>query len=462
MVRWNGSKTRFAWFGGRRKCPCQSLSDSGRAGETRCEASLELAVPARFRFVCPALRATEAGWRCHLDRENVRPFWGRAMVTALVLAGGLHLVTTTTWWAILQGQGLREVRWSDCVWPPAWKNIDSARGRHFQALAATALAAGDYPTAIKALSSAYAVDPSREDSALLLARLMEFTRQYAGSERIFSELKVRLPHRRHHIALVHHDAMLGSFRPGSLHEQAREEWRLSGYRDHAWLIPLAYTAREPGHQEDSHASADDTADFNVLLQAARATVHEPAWDQIVEDTLKLAVPEPLLARLRWELLLIAGDRAAARSALNQDRAQLSAFETALADWATLEPDVSPLLMDYAWREILPFEPNPNHYDRMVAVALLSGNPASLRLLRIRIPPQDRSSLAALWVLARLRGETRLADQVLADLGFDPQHPLFDLRPGNIRARIPEISLVLPIPRETRYALIPISARPNDS
>ena len=55
LLYWNYRKSWFRLRRGRARCPCQSPSDSGRALETVCEASLSWHKHANFRRVCPLL-----------------------------------------------------------------------------------------------------------------------------------------------------------------------------------------------------------------------------------------------------------------------------------------------------------------------------------------------------------------------------------------------------------------------
>ena len=79
LFYWNTRKAWFRLHGAHRdSCPCQNFSDSGHALDSRCEAVVQWRNPGRFKRVCPLLTETKDGWRCGVDAERVRPFWGRA------------------------------------------------------------------------------------------------------------------------------------------------------------------------------------------------------------------------------------------------------------------------------------------------------------------------------------------------------------------------------------------------
>lgn len=81
----NVRKDRWIRSAGRTRCPCQHPSDSGRAGETQCEAVISWRTPERFRFLCPNLQRYGREWRCGVDRAAIRPYWARALLIWFVL-----------------------------------------------------------------------------------------------------------------------------------------------------------------------------------------------------------------------------------------------------------------------------------------------------------------------------------------------------------------------------------------
>jgi len=83
-------------------CPCQTYSDSGHALDSRCDAIVDWTQPARFRRVCPLLTQTPQGWRCSVNAESVRPYWGRALLHASVAGLFLYLAGTLALYTVLR------------------------------------------------------------------------------------------------------------------------------------------------------------------------------------------------------------------------------------------------------------------------------------------------------------------------------------------------------------------------
>lgn len=189
LLYWNGRKTAFRWR--RQPCPCQSPSDSGRAGETRCEACPTWNQPWRFRHICPDLRQTPAGLCCGVDTADVRPFWGRAL--AYYATGGLaaYLLIVLVAFGLLRRIGY-PVQLGDLAWPPAWHRIQESRATYFLERGTHALATGNLREALFSLNIAYELHPDNYTAGLTLARLCQ-TGQPAFSDQIYEQLLQRHP-----------------------------------------------------------------------------------------------------------------------------------------------------------------------------------------------------------------------------------------------------------------------------
>lgn len=188
LTYWNLRKTVFRLRRGRGgHCPCQNPSDSGRAGETGCDAVLGWRRPERFRRVCPLLKPGADGvLRCSVNAAEVRPFWGRALAIYGGMAVALYLATTLAAFAGLRAIGYR-VSYVAVAWPPAWNQIDDARAVYFRDKARHAYAAKNVHEAILSLSLAYELDPRHYPTGLLLAQLWQ-TGQPVLSNRVYVRL----------------------------------------------------------------------------------------------------------------------------------------------------------------------------------------------------------------------------------------------------------------------------------
>ena len=171
LFYWNLRKSAFRARRGRGRCPCQTPSDSGLAGETGCEPAHDYVKPARFQRVCPLLQPNAEGLlRCSVNTAQVRPFWGRFWL----LYGGISLTlllgSVGSVYGVMRLVGY-PVTLRMIAWPPAWAEITLARSAYFLDRAREAQASGDIADAMLSLSLAYEYDPSNYDAGLLLARL---------------------------------------------------------------------------------------------------------------------------------------------------------------------------------------------------------------------------------------------------------------------------------------------------
>lgn len=189
LIALNWRKTRFRFRGG--KSPCQAPSDSGRAWETRCEASMLWDEKGRFRRVCPKLVSTPDGWRCSVNAEDVRPFWGRAFAYYGGTAAGLYLLAALAIFAGLRVVGY-QVSYPGVVWPPAWSHFQVIRSDYFFAQGKQALAGNRIREANIAFGLAYELNPANYDAGFALAQLWQ-SGLASQSDRVYQKLLLLNP-----------------------------------------------------------------------------------------------------------------------------------------------------------------------------------------------------------------------------------------------------------------------------
>ncbi|HEY1794241.1 MAG TPA: hypothetical protein VGG34_15095 [Opitutaceae bacterium] len=171
LFYWNARKTLFRARGASGRAPCQHPSDSGRAGETVCEACIGWRGTARFRRLCPLLVAD--GRRvCSVDARDVRPFWGRAAFYFLGSASLAAILAVLGAFGAFRAVGYR-VSLKAVAWPPAWRQVHEARADYFYRMALEAFRSGDVRRCYLALGQAYALDPGNADASRLLAQFMQ-------------------------------------------------------------------------------------------------------------------------------------------------------------------------------------------------------------------------------------------------------------------------------------------------
>lgn len=216
LVALNGRKTIYRLRRDAATCPCQSLSDSGRAMETHCEAVIHWHSAKRFRWVCPLLKQGPDGWRCSVDARDVRPFWGRAAAIFAAAVLALVLGAGTAGFVGLRLVGNAEVAWQDVLWPGRWHRINALRARSFCTQAVEAMARRDFVRARLALQTAVTLDPQNYDAALLLAMVQGYSTLPGVADEAFFQLMMRYPQQAIRSAVTYHDLLLGLGRPAQL------------------------------------------------------------------------------------------------------------------------------------------------------------------------------------------------------------------------------------------------------
>ena len=456
-VIWNWRKSLYRLSGRKKRCPCQNSSDSGRAGESRCEASIHLEVPARFAWVCPALEPTPAGLRCRHSHTQVRPYWTRAIVFTICLLSSIYIVSASAWFGVLRYRGMNEARWHDCIWPGNWPNVAQARGIFFRNLATESLNQRDLSGAIKALSSSIASFSDHWKDGILLARLYEHIGQFAAADQLFFELARKFPEHRETISIQHHDALLASQRYRDLHQLAWMNLTTAQPESWPWFVPILLTTRLLPEPEaiwvNRSAEVASLSDEQRHLLSIVAPISDVSIETIVEKVLSEPSSDPTAAHLRWELLLSVGRREAAIRSIQQDQNTLSRFEYQLAQWATLSPEVSEITFQQYWERAVPDSPSPQQIDRLLVIALKNPRAPLFDSLRAHIPDSDTASLAALWLVSSLNAPYQLPDSLVPLLPLGNDIKTNRLSFTNLREILPGLAAVLPLSREIHYAII---------
>lgn len=244
LLYWNTRKSWFRLRRGRSRVPCQSLSDSGRAFETQCDACFAWQRPARFKRVCPLLVETPRGLRCSVDTPDVRPFWGIAakyyggaalsVYAAGVLAVFIFLRTIGYPVSILH-VGL----------PPLWHKVGQARGWFFLERSNRAFAAGNTGEGLLYLANAYEFDPTNYAAGISLAKNYQ-AGQPIRSDQIFEQLLREHPEKRHATAQDWFRALLARGNFEKIATLARDEVLTDPAQAGVWMRALLVATRQAG------------------------------------------------------------------------------------------------------------------------------------------------------------------------------------------------------------------------
>jgi len=231
----------------RDSCPCQYYSDSGHALDSRCEAVLHWRKPARFRRVCPLLTETKDGWRCSVDAERVRPFWGRAALFSGAALLSLYLLGSVVVYAVLHAASY-EVSYRSVVWPPHWAELRGGQERLHATRAQKALAAGDYRSAILSLQTVCELNPRNYNAGLTLANLVQLAGQPSIAQHIYARLMYDVPEQRTTTAQFWGRALLAGDDYTQFKALAIAMLSEDSGRREAWLNALLFAARQTGDQ----------------------------------------------------------------------------------------------------------------------------------------------------------------------------------------------------------------------
>jgi len=293
LLYWNIRKSWFQLRRGRAPCPCQSPSDSGRAFETHCEASLHWNSAERFRRVCPLLVKTSDGWRCSANTADVRPFWCRAFGYYGGTVAALYLIAALGVFIFLRIVGY-PVNVFHVAWPPAWHRLGEARGWFFMEKARQSFAANRTSEAILYLTNAYEFDPSNYAAGLTLAKTLQ-SGQPAISNQLYERLLHEHPSRSEDTAEEWFRALLARGDFGNVSTLARDEVLAQGPHTSVWMRALVFATRQTRDDSALRALRDSSApaatvwrpliDTELLLLAGRNPEAHPLlthgdWSQI--------------------------------------------------------------------------------------------------------------------------------------------------------------------------------------
>lgn len=229
-------------------CPCQNYSDSGHALDSRCDAIRDWSRPERFRRVCPLLKQTAEGWRCGVNAESVRPFWGRALLCGSVLTLCLYLAGTLALYT-----GLRVARYDTSylavVWPPRWGELRDSREKLYAARAQRALKAGHYREAILSLEQVTRLNPQNYAAGLALAGLSQVAAHPYVSDHTYERLMRDVPEQRRQTAQIWFRALLARAAYLQVRDLATRMLSEDPAERPAWLHALLFST----HQTGDHA-----------------------------------------------------------------------------------------------------------------------------------------------------------------------------------------------------------------
>jgi hypothetical protein len=432
--------------------PCQSASDSGRAGVTRCEACHRFDHARRYRFLCPSLVIQGSEARCASDASAVRPHWGRALLLLTLPLLALHLLVTTGFWLNLRHQGLDRLSWLDVALPPRWPALTEHRRIHVRDLALDSLAAGDLRTATVALFTAAHTGNGPASDNIALARLATLGAYHSLADDLHAANLAAHPDETETLAAAWHDDLLLADRPARLARLALARLAAGGDREF-WLRAFLQSIR---HHNIAAGLLDDPS----------VKLPHPSLRHALEAMRALERSE--LAAARAALLafdqLPPGAAAQAFSALLWLEAggKHALVPPELVDQ---KPDLAYALLRRAGRHeearhaLRPALTDPLRRASALGALIIDPDPVlaaeAARLLTRARPPASAEELAAAWLAARRADhpEAHGLAAALAVIGQPVPESLLALDfTTNSRMKLGLAAAVLPMHREILCAV----------
>jgi tetratricopeptide (TPR) repeat protein len=467
LLYWNVRKTVFRLRRRRGGNPCQSLSDSGKAYETQCEACASWNRAGRFRRVCPLLVETADGLRCSVDAADVRPFWGRALGYCGGTAVVLYLLAALAAFTALRTIGY-ELDYADVAWPPAWHHIDESRAQYFAQKGFAAFAANNIREAVFALAIACELDPQNYRAGITLARLWEIS-QPRLSDELYARLLQTHPAQAATTAALRLHALLARGDFEQLRDAARQQIAADPAKASPSLHALIFATRRlrddaplqqlldapagapwrPVLQAELLWRRGRTPEAIAMLSHAWSPPHPYFAYYQMRQLLALGRPQEALALLKAYGPLVPGDEAAATLlAVNAQLGQQTQLLSDAANWLGASP--TPAVVELLATHLVHY-PNADLlrlvFTRLEA-APLPATEAAYRaycaLFCAAGVTGDRERLHALTVTLKQRAGAAFVTLNAAEDFFLGQ---------SASARIESFLPVLTLPVETLYALL---------
>lgn len=474
LLYWNARKTWYVLKGRKGPAPCQHQYDVKDGLAPRCDAVWHWNAPGRFHRVCPALVHTPEGWRCSAAPAHVRPYWGRALGIYGLLVAGLYLGTTGGLWLLWQKVGYREVAYVDVAWPGRWSRVKPAQASHFRAQARGAMARGDLPSALLALSTAEQFERGGYEERLLLARLWVQAGNVGYADRFFRGIVADFPDRAAEAAVAWHDQLLASGQLAMLADLCVQRISVGGggrAAEGPWEFSLTF-ALDRGRLAETMVRGWEHEAANLPVRVRGLSEALVRWQRGEPDeaarllaAMRFERDELLSVRRQIEWLARLGRPGEAGLVLNRHAAMLGEFEAAALryhiDMVSGDRDAARANFIGLLRGPL----TPAQADRLCSLVIGARDGASLRRTPgfFALEPLNAHGLsqAAFWVAALACDTPSLAEgarkryEAATGGGMLPAVTTLDFHKRNPADHESPLFIAsfVPLPRETIYALI---------
>jgi tetratricopeptide (TPR) repeat protein len=479
LLYWNARKTWFRLQGAHRdSCPCQVYSDSGHALDSRCQAVANWRNPVRFRRVCPLLTETKDGWRCGVDAERVRPFWGRAAIYGAAGFALLYAAGTLGVYGFLRAARY-DITYATVAWPPAWSELRQSQEKLYAARAQQALAAGNYAEAILALQMVCEINPRNYGAAITLASLTQVAGQPSVAEHIFSRLMHEVPEQRPTTAQIWIRALLARADYEQIKPLATAMLTEDAGRREAWMHALLFAAHQTRDEAALQAVVRqdsglpdwcaDIARTEILLLQGRTDDALPALVRVHSRP-----GSPYLPYFQVQTLMSLGRHDQAGELINAYGTRLPVEEAAFLRLRLFAAKDWTSLMGPEYDNLLSYPMTPRLAAQFCAWFIESPDAAAYARFADRFeasgPPLDSDSLPlyhASYLAAVVSGDAARADRLAAAITRFTSADARALRAigellvhGAGRPQLTQLLPLAPLPVEVSYAILDRTPRAN--
>lgn len=177
---------------------------------------------------------------CTVNAQEVRPFWGRAVLYIIAAGGGAVVMLAVLVFISMRVIGY-EVTPRQVIWPPAWQELKAVRARLFIGQAQADHAKGQMRDAVRALSVGYEFDPSNYAAGRTLARFYEALNPVVADD-LYARLMREHPARRIETARVWFRSLLVRGRLKEVGELARQRILEDHEQAFVWTHALIFSA----------------------------------------------------------------------------------------------------------------------------------------------------------------------------------------------------------------------------
>lgn len=414
---------------------------------------------------------TPQGWRCGVNAESVRPFWGRALLYAAGLGLVLYLAGTLLVFGFLR-TARYEAGYLSVAWPPRWGELRKAQENLYLARAQQALQAGQYQEAILSLEMATQLNPGNYSAGLALAGLSQVAGQPYVADHIYERLMRDVPGERRATAQIWFRTLLARAAYPRIQTLATVMLSEDPAERAAWLNALFFACRQTRDSaylgtvlsQHPHLPEWCTELINIehLLLQNRVDPALPRLNRVYRQTASAYIPYYQIDRL-----LRVGRIDQANALLRAYDRQLQPSMAAFLRLRTYQEKGWTSLVGSECESLLDYEMSPQLVAQYCAYLVKYPDPAIFARFADRFTAADIPVAAdtvslyqAVYLVAVLADDAQRAEEIAARITHYTASDARVLRglgelikspPAD--ARLVRILPLIPLPTEVIYALL---------